>query len=176
MVNDLCEQLSIPYFKYVDDLSLVQCRKSTDVSQLQSILNSVQSWSIVNNMSLNPSKCFTLQISFMKNPPDPEILFISNTELCNRHSAKILGVIIQSDLKWNLYIDELMKRCNRKMYMLRKLKKFNLPLNDLVLIYTGYIRPVLEYCAPVFHSGLTSEQKKQSRQNTTEGLQNYFRL
>ena len=159
MVNDLCEQLSIPYFKYVDDLSLVQCRKSTDVSQLQSILNSVQSWSIVNNMSLNPSKCFTLQISFMKNPPDPEILFISNTELCNRHSAKILGVIIQSDLKWNLYIDELMKRCNRKMYMLRKLKKFNLPLNDLVLIYTGYIRPVLEYCAPVFHSGLTSEQK-----------------
>ena len=110
-------------------------------------------------MSLNPSKCFTLQDSFMKNPPDPEILFISNTELCNRHSAKILGVIIQSDLKWNLYIDELMKRCNRKMYMLRKLKKFKLPLNDLVLIYTGYIRPVLEYCAPVFHSGLTSEQK-----------------
>ena len=68
---------------------------------------------------------FTLQVSSMKNPLDPEILFISNTELCDRHSAKILGVIFQSDLKWNLYIDELIKRCNRQMYMLRKLKKFN---------------------------------------------------
>ena len=159
MVNDLCENLPIHYFKYVDDLSLVQCRKSMNVSQLQPSLNYVQHWSLANNMSLNPSKCFTLQFTFMKIPPPPEIIFINNSVLINLPSAKILGVIIQSDLKWNLHVNHLVKRCNRKLYMLRKLKKFNLPLKDLVLIYTGYIRPILEYCAPVFHSGLTLEQR-----------------
>lgn len=76
----------------------------------------------------------------------------------NVQTLKILGVIIQSDLKWNLHVNDLVKRCNRKLYMLRKLKKFNLPFKDLVTIYVGYIRPILEYCAPVFHSSLTVEQ------------------
>ena len=160
MVNDLCENIPVYYFKYVDDLSLVQCRRSTDTSQLQPILNSVQYWSQSNNMSLNPSKCFTLHVTFMKNPPPPEVLTINDSILCNVQSIKILGVIIQSDLKWNLHVNDLVKRCNRKLYMLRKLKKFNLPLKDLVTIYEGYIRPILEYCAPAFHSSLTVEQNK----------------
>ena len=158
MVNDLCKDIPIHYFKYVDDLSLVQCRKSTDVSQLQPILNSVHNWSQSNNMSLNPAKCFTLHVSFLENPPLPEILSVNDSILCNVQNIKILGIIIQSNLKWNLHIDDLVKRCNRKLYMLRKLKKFNLPLKDLVTIYAGYIRPILEYCAPVFHSSLTKEQ------------------
>ena len=118
----------------------------------------MHNWSQSNNMSLNPAKCFTLHVSFLKNPPLPEILSVNDSILCNVQNIKILGIIIQSNLKWNLHIDDLVKRCNRKLYMLRKLKKFNLPLKDLVTIYAGYIRPILEYCAPVFHSSLTKEQ------------------
>ena len=130
MINDLCENFPIHYFKYVDDLSLVECRKSTNTSQLQPVLNSVQYWSQSNNMSLNPSKCFTLHVTFMKNPPTFDVLSINNSVLCNVQSIKILGVIIQSNLKWNSHVDDLIKRCNRKLYMLRKLKKFKLPVRD----------------------------------------------
>ena len=132
--------------------------KSNEISQLQPTLDSIENWSTLNNMTLNPSKCFTLHVTFMKNPPQPEDLFINRSKLCNVDDAKILGVIVQSNLKWNLHIEQLVKRCNRKIYMLRKIKKYHLPVKDLVLIYTGYIRPILEYCAPVFHSGLTIEQ------------------
>ena len=78
-------------------------------------------------MSLNPLKCFTLQVTFMKNPAPPEVLSINDSTLCNVQTLKILEVIIQSDLKWNVHVNDLVKRCNRKLYMLRKLKKFNLP-------------------------------------------------
>ena len=42
--------------------------------------------------------------------------------------------------------------------MLRLLKRHGLPLNDLLTIYTCYIRPVLEYGAPVWNGGLTKNQ------------------
>ena len=48
-----------------------------------------------------------------------------------------------------------------KLHMLRILKGFRLPILDLVSIYCSYVRPVLEYCAPVWHSGLTDKQNDQ---------------
>ena len=42
--------------------------------------------------------------------------------------------------------------------MLRKLKYHFLSTSDLVLIYTCYVRPILEYAAPVWSSGITKQQ------------------
>ena len=42
--------------------------------------------------------------------------------------------------------------------MLRLLKGHGLPSCDLLTIYLGYIRPILEYAAPVWNSGLTRNQ------------------
>ncbi|KAI8507970.1 NADH dehydrogenase Fe-S protein subunit 7 ndufs7 [Branchiostoma belcheri] len=49
-------------------------------------------------------------------------------------------------------------KANGRLFFLRKLKHFNLPTGDLVTIYTSFVRPVLEYCAPVWHPGLTCAQ------------------
>lgn len=42
--------------------------------------------------------------------------------------------------------------------MLKILKKFGLSLADLITVYVGYIRPLTEYAAPVWHAGLTDTQ------------------
>ena len=47
------------------------------------------------------------------------------------------------------------------MYMLYVMRRFNPPKEQLVKVYTTYIRPLLEYCAPVFHAGLTANQAQQ---------------
>ena len=44
--------------------------------------------------------------------------------------------------------------------MFRMVKQYKLPIPDLIQIYIGYIRPVLEYCAPVFNGGLTLEHNQ----------------
>ena len=50
-------------------------------------------------------------------------------------------------------------RCSRKLnsrvYLLKLLKNFNLPTNDLVTIYSGFVRPTIGYAATVWHLGLT---------------------
>ena len=45
--------------------------------------------------------------------------------------------------------------------MLRSLRRFNIPLIDLITVYSGYIRPVLEYGTPVFNGSLTKTQENQ---------------
>uniref|UniRef100_A0A0E9X8E1 Alkylated DNA repair protein AlkB homologue 8 N-terminal domain-containing protein n=1 Tax=Anguilla anguilla TaxID=7936 RepID=A0A0E9X8E1_ANGAN len=49
---------------------------------------------------------------------------------------------------------------NRKLFALRRLKKFSVRDPELVSIYTGYVCPVLEYAVPVWHSSLTTDQAK----------------
>ena len=36
-----------------------------------------------------------------------------------------------------------------------RLRRFNLPHDDLITIFTGFVRPLAEYVAPVWHCGLT---------------------
>ena len=39
------------------------------------------------------------------------------------------------------------------------LKRFHIPVEDLNMVYTSYIRPMLEHCCRVWHSSLTEQQK-----------------
>ena len=71
---------------------------------------------------------------------------------------KILGVYLQADLKWNSQVSSMLKKANKRMHILRSLIPFRLPNDDLLLIYKGYIRPLVEYAVPVWHSGLTIAQ------------------
>ena len=158
MSNDACVDSEIPYYKYVDDLTLVESLKHTHLSHMQCEINKLCKWSEQNNMLLNPVKCSVMFVSFMKEPPPQFPLTIGNDILKVVSQAKILGLLLQNNLKWDAHILDLEKRCNRKLYMLRSLKKFNLPIRDLITVYCGYIRPVLEYGVPVFGGSLTQDQ------------------
>ena len=41
------------------------------------------------------------------------------------------------------------------MYILNKLKKYGLTVEELIVIWMTILRPLTEYVAPVWHSGLT---------------------
>lgn len=49
---------------------------------------------------------------------------------------------------------------NRKLFALHHLQRFGLQDPEMVSIYTGYVRPVLEYAITVCHSSLTVNQDK----------------
>lgn len=62
--------------------------------------------------------------------------------------VKLLGVTIQCDLKWDSQNGNILKKANQKMFMLRKLKAAGLNIEELLVAYKGYMRPLLEYAAP----------------------------
>ena len=45
--------------------------------------------------------------------------------------------------------------------MLYITKRYRPPQDQMVKVYITYIRPLLEYCAPVFHASLTAQQAQQ---------------
>ena len=59
--------------------------------------------------------------------------------------AKLLGVVISSDLKWNSHIDYVYEKAAKRMYGLRFLKRNALPADVLLSVYCTYIRPIVEY-------------------------------
>ena len=58
-----------------------------------------------------------MNVSFSKNLVNPVPLSIGDRILNSVDKTKILGIIIQSNLKWDSHVSELVKRCNKKLYM-----------------------------------------------------------
>ena len=79
----------------------------------------------------------------------------ANLEVVNQ--AKLLGVIISDDLKWDKNTEYLVKKANSRMELLRKVAEFSTSIDDKKNIYVLYIRSILEQSSVVWHSSLTKE-------------------
>ena len=65
-----------------------------------------------------------------------------------------MDVTISSSLKWNMHIEDIIKKANKWLYCLVQLKRAKVPEKEIVQFYCTCIRPVLEYAAPVLHHSL----------------------
>jgi DNA-binding transcriptional regulator of glucitol operon len=158
IVNDAAIDTPFVTLKYVDDLTLVESRSRSQSSVMQQHLDNFECWAAQNNMKLNPKKCATMKVSFLKNDQSEPPLTISNVPLQDVEVTKILGVYVSANLKWDKQVTEILKKANGRLYMLKLLKCFNLPHDDLVTVFAGFVRPLAEYAAPIWHSGLTVDQ------------------
>ena len=84
-------------------------------------------------------------------------LMYNNVKLDRVMETKIVGVWLQSDMKWGKNTRELARKAYSRVSMLTKLKYVGVSIEDLIDIYVLFIRSVIEYCAVVWHSSLTIE-------------------
>ena len=152
MINDL--KVDALMWKYVDDTTISQTIPRGSLGDVQHAVTAVEDWSRSQRMQLNADKCKEMVIDFKKISHNFSPLKVDGNELPVTDCAKILGVMISSDLKWNNHIVDCIKKANKRLYFIVLLKRARVPLNDIVNFYCTTIRPVLEYCAPVFHHAL----------------------
>ncbi|KAI8507887.1 hypothetical protein Bbelb_141270 [Branchiostoma belcheri] len=156
-INSAAQQVVSRRWKFVDDLNLLEVRDPpTSSSHLQQDLTDLDNWSKESHMMLHPGKCKVMYVYFSKALHIPRPLTINNVVLQEVSSMKILGIHLQANLKWNIHVDTIYHKASQRLYLLCKLKHFHLPIEDLVSVYISYIRPVMEYGAPVWHSGLSN--------------------
>ncbi|XP_066289716.1 uncharacterized protein [Branchiostoma lanceolatum] len=105
-----------------------------------------------------------MHITFCRNHPPLPPLRVNNAPLAVAPSLKILGLHIQNNLHWDVQVKQMVGKAAKKLYLLKRLKRFMLSRNDLITIYTCYIRPILEYAAPAWTSGLTKLQTEKLEQ------------
>ena len=99
-------------------------------------------------------QCF---FNFTKDHQFTTRLSLENSPIEVISHAKLLGTIIQDDLKWDLNTANLVKKANSRMELLRRVAGFGAPIEDLKTIYILYVRSVLEHSSIVWHSSLTEE-------------------
>ena len=172
-------------FKFIDDLSLLKIlnliriasssyeveehvpsdigidNKYIDSSNIktQDYLDKIQDWTYKKKMKLNVQKTDYMIFNFSKEYQFNTRLKLEDTLLNQVHSKKLLGLIISDDLSWKANTASLVKRAYSRMIILKNLYSFGVPLEDLVEIYTLYIRSVLEQSAVVWNSSITQGEK-----------------
>ena len=154
MVNDLRNSPNL--VKYVDDTTVWEVLSKNSSSNFPAIVDECANWASANNMKLNESKTKELQVCFSSQPVTHPAITINNVPVDIVKHAKLLGVTISSDLKWNLHIDNICKKASKKLYALRLLRRNGIPTSTLLSVYCTCIRPTLEYACEVWHGSLQS--------------------
>jgi hypothetical protein len=114
------------------------------VYNLQNLVNEINGWTIQNKIKLNVPKCKELIVDFSKDKRLFLPLDIGDKTVERVKSARVLGLIIQDDMKWNEHVNIIVKKAGKRLYMLRILKRSNANIDTLLTVYTTVIRPVLE--------------------------------
>jgi len=61
-------------------------------------------------------------------------------------------------------------RANARLHCLKWLKRAGLTTDQLAIFYSSVIRPVLEYCAVVWHHGLRKYQTEATQRNASSSI------
>ena len=123
----------------------------------QDWLDKINRWTEDQLMIINEKKTKTMIFNFTENYKFTTRLRLKgeNVEVIN--STRLLGTMLTDDLKWDLNVSTIVKKANARMELLRRVASFGTPPEDLKIIYTLFIRSLLEQSATVWHSSLTED-------------------
>ena len=73
------------------------------------------------------------------------------------NQTKLVGIVISDDLKWSAHVDYMVKRANKKIWLLRRMKLLRLDCDILLDFYFKEVRSILEFGVSVWNSGITNK-------------------
>ena len=131
----------------------IQCEHLKTQKHLQKI----KEWTDNQKMVLNQKKTKVMLFNFTDNYKFTTRLELNSENIEVVNQAKLLGVVITDDLKWDKNTEYLVKKTYSRMQLLRKVSEFTTSVEDKKEIFILYIRSILEQSSVVWHSSLTNE-------------------
>jgi len=149
-VSNIFKELDVKLKLFADDIKLYS---SYDVrgsqSDLITAVNRLYEWSCNWQLQIATEKCFVCTIANRSQNLTRRVYGINNHEFANVNSIRDLGVTIDSHLKFDQHIDLIVHKAMSRAYLI--LKAFNSRDRSLMVkAYCTYVRPMLEYCSPVW--------------------------
>ena len=159
-------------YKFVDDKTLAHTYSEDPSEFLQMVLNLEATETAKNKMVINEAKCNIITFNFSSKNTEPNNLLLNGNTLKPVDSITLLGVIITDDLQWKENTANICQKVNKKFFILWKLKQFGLKQEELLTAWKVLLRPIAEYAAPLWHSGLTKcdSEKLERLQKRAVGL------
>ena len=129
---------------------------------LQHYLEDAEVFTFQNKMKINPNKTKIIKFNKSRKQDFPPELFLSDNEKLEVvPEIKLVGVLVTQGLKWQKNTDYICAKARQKLWVLRRLQKFNIETDKLLDVYKKEVRSLLEYAVPVWNSGLTQNQSNQ---------------
>ena len=72
---------------------------------------------------------------------------------------KYLGTVLDNNLSFTTHVDTVCKKANQRMYLIRKLKTFDVDKKMLEMIYRSLVESILTFNIVTFYGHLTVKQK-----------------
>ena len=138
------------FSNYADDTTpYVVANNTTEVVEnLTNIIQKLFTWFANNHRKANPSKCHLLLST-----QEEANIQIANTTIKNSESQKLLGVVLDNKLKFDIHVGNICQKANRKLNALARLTNYmELPKRRLLL--NAFFKVQFNYCPVVwmFHS------------------------
>ena len=125
----------------------------------QTYLNDISEWTDKKKMKLNTDKTKIMIFNYTTNHQFTTRVTLDNVNIEVVEEAKLLGTHITSDLKWDVNTKNIIKKSNARMQLLRKIASFGATQDDMIHIYTLFVRSSLEFSSSVWHRSLTTENE-----------------
>ena len=139
---------------------------------LNTDLLKLSNWAATWLVLLNPTKTESLMFSRKLNKPSHPPLFMESQQIMAVESHKNFGAILSADCIWHKHIKYITDKAWGRINIMRRLK-FKLDRKSLEIIYTTFIRPLLEYsdviwdkCARYGKQELDKIQNEAARRGT----------
>ena len=114
-----------------------------------------------NKFKINEKKSEIMVFNFSSKFSFPPDVSFSNSDVLQEvNETKMLGLVIESSLKWSKNTEYIFSKASSKLWMLRRLKKFNMEEKLLKDFYEKEIRSLVEYAVPIWSSGITLQESK----------------
>ena len=139
---------------FADDSTIHAKGKSIEDVEilLQGSLNKVDKWCNANQMILNSNKTKSMVITTRQKHQLKQLSLLlsvnsSNIEQVREH--RVLGVILDQEMKWEAHINSLCKRLSRNLYLLSKLSLYA-NRDALLMFYNAHIMSHINYASSVW--------------------------
>ena len=128
---------------------------------IQAEVNKLKAYAIDNKMVINEAKT---KLMLFNSAKKIDILqYIELTEgnpIAMVDEAKLLGLVIRSDFKWQSNKDSIIIKSYIRMFIIRNLKRYGAEEQELLDTYIQQIRSIAEMACHVWNSGLTQQDER----------------
>ena len=158
----MCDNDILTLIKFADDMALTaRLRDENSLSKYFDFIHKLVKWFNDSYLRLNVKK--TKEICFEEHrAKDPALLRpvkIDSENVDQVDNFKYLGTVLDKNFKFSEHVNTICKKANQRLYLIRKLKNFDVDVHILELVYRSLVQSILSFNIVTWYGNLDQKDK-----------------
>ena len=147
--------------KFADDIAVLHFVRHNSDDNLSEEFKHISRWSVEHGLQLNPAKTKLLNFQTKRSISMPPLTdHTSGLVIELVSTAKLLGLTLDNNLRWEDHLQNTLSRMRKRMYILYVLREANAPPEVLWNVYCAMIRSLACYAYPAWCNMSSSRFQK----------------